>query len=370
MDNKQLKVVPRRALESIRPYTPGKPIEDVKRELGIDDVIKMASNENPLGPSPKALEAMARAVGSVNFYPDGNCFEIKKAICALNGVEPDQVIVGNGSDEVIKLLAEAFINEGDRGIMADPSFSEYDFALTLMGGETVRVPLDGDFRHDLTAMAEAIDERTKMVFLCNPNNPTGTIVGQREVDAFLDRVPDHVVVVFDEAYHEYVQSDDYPRGLQYVKEGRANVIVLRTFSKIYGLSGLRVGYGVGHPELIGWLYRAREPFNVNSIAQAGARAGLGDDEHVRASVQINEAGKVYLYGELDRLGLSYTPTEANFIWLDTGRPCVPLFEALMQKGVIVRTGNVFGYDSWIRVTVGTPDQNERFIQALEEVLAG
>lgn len=364
----QRKFRARAALQGIRPYTPGKPIEEVKRELGIDDVIKMASNENPLGPAPKAVKAMGEALGQVHFYPDGNCFSLKEALSAHRGVETGQIIVGNGSDEIIKLLAETFINEGDNAVMADPSFSEYEFAVTLMGGVLKKVPLAEGFRHDLPAMLEAIDERTRLVFFCNPNNPTGTIVGRREVEEFMDRVPDHVVVVFDEAYQEYVESPDYLSGLEYVKAGRDNVMVLYTFSKIYGMGGLRIGYGIANSELMGWVYRTREPFNVNSLAQAGAQAALSDGEHVRVSRETNRSGARYLYDQFGEMGLPFTGSETNFIWVNVRTDCKEVFTGLMKRGVIVRTGDIFGYPEYIRVTIGTPAQNERFIRALRDVL--
>lgn len=358
----------RKALQDIKPYTPGKPIEEVKRELGIDDVIKLASNENPLGPSPKALEAMRGAIESVNLYPDGTCFYLKREIAAKHGISPQQIIVGNGSDEVIKLLAEAFIEEGDNAIMAEPSFSEYDFAVTLMGGTLKKIPLDAHFAHDLDAMLDAVDERTKMIFLCNPNNPTGTIVTREQTDAFMERVPQDVIVVFDEAYHEYAMSDDYPHGLDYVKQGYPNVVVMYTFSKIYGLAGLRVGYSIASEELLGWVYRAREPFNVNAVAQAGALGAIHDEEHVARSRRVNAAGAEYIYGALDEMGLPYVRTDTNFIWIDVRQDCMEVFEKMLKKGVIVRSGNVFGYPNHIRVTVGTMPQNERFVDTLRDVL--
>lgn len=358
----------RMALNNIKPYTPGKPIEEVKRELGIDDVIKLASNENPLGPSKKAVEKMKDAIEKVNLYPDGTCFYLKQEIAASKGVKPSQVIVGNGSDEIIKLLAEAFIEPGDNAIMADPSFSEYDFAVSLMGGFLKKIPLTDTFKHDLDAMSAAIDEKTKLIFICNPNNPTGTIVTKQEIDAFLDRVPENVVVIFDEAYHEYAVSDEYPHGLDYVKAGWENVAVMYTFSKIYGLAGLRIGYTIADEALLSWVYRAREPFNVNSVAQAAALGAIHDNEHVEMSRKVNLEGAAYIYGELSDMGLDYVETNTNFIWINVKQDDRVVFDKMLQKGVIIRTGNVFGYPNYIRVTVGTMDENKRFIKALKEVL--
>jgi histidinol-phosphate aminotransferase len=356
----------REQILAIKPYVPGKPVEEVERELGISGVIKLASNENPLGPSPSSVAILREMADKVATYPDGNCYYLKNALAESLGVLPANLIVGNGSDEVIKLIAEAFLNDGEETIMADPSFSEYDFATKIMGGKTIPVPTK-NLTHDLDAMAAAVTEKTKLIFVCNPNNPTGTKVGKAETDAFLDKLPQGIITVFDEAYFEYVTDEDYPQTLDYVHAGR-DVIVLRTFSKIYGLAGLRIGYGVAKPELLGLLSRVREPFNVNMLAQAAALAALGDNDHVLRSRELNNEGKVYLGGEFDRLGLPYMPTHANFFWVQIKADCQQAFSKLMRRGVIVRTGDIFGHPDVIRVTIGTPEQNRRFIAALEEVL--
>ncbi|MDN5344572.1 MAG: histidinol-phosphate aminotransferase [Clostridia bacterium] len=358
----------REAILAIKPYVPGKPIEEVQRELGVKDVIKLASNENPLGPSPEAVQALREASERAYLYPDGNCYYLKDALGDKLGVTAENIIVGNGTDEIIKMLAEAYINPGDEVVVADPTFSEYEFAAQVMGGRAIKVPCRS-FRHDLKAMAAAITPRTRLVFICNPNNPTGTIIGQVVLDTFLHEVPPSVLVVLDEAYADYVTAEHYPDSLAYVRGGRANIIVLRTFSKIYGLAGLRVGYGVAVPEIIRDLNRVREPFNVNLLAQAAALAALGDEAHIRKSREINDEGKGYLYEQFAALGLQYVPTESNFIFVDLQRDSRKVFQELLKKGVIVRTGDIFGYDTFLRVTVGTPRQNERFIQALREVLA-
>jgi histidinol-phosphate aminotransferase len=356
----------RQQILSIKPYTPGKPVEEVERELGITDVIKLASNENPLGPSPASVAIMQEMIGKVAAYPDGNCYYLKNALAEALGVTPGHLIVGNGSDEIIKLIAEAFLDEGEEAVVANPTFSEYDFAVKIMGGRTVEVP-SRNLGHDLEAMAAAVTEKTKLIFVCNPNNPTGTKVGKEEVKKLMDRLPKGVITIFDEAYYEYVTEEDYPQTLDLVREGR-DVIVLRTFSKIYGLAGLRIGFGVASPELIGMLMRVKEPFNVNMLAQAAALAALGDQEHVINSRELNEAGKAYLYGEFERLGLFYEPTHANFIWLQVKADCKTVFAKLLRRGVIIRTGDIFGAPDVIRVTIGTPPQNKRFIEALTEVL--
>ncbi|MFA5536385.1 MAG: histidinol-phosphate transaminase [Bacillota bacterium] len=358
----------RQALTNIKPYVPGKPIEEVKREYGLKDVIKLASNENPLGPSPRAVKAIRGFLEEINLYPDGSCYNLTKDLGDLLGMEPSSLIIGNGSDEILKLLAETFINEGDEAIMAEPSFSEYDFCVNLMAGKMIKVPVDRDYVHDLAQMAAAITDKTKLIFICNPNNPTGTIASGDRIKEFMERVPDNVIVVFDEAYFEYVNDPDYSSGLDYVKEGRKNVIVLRTFSKVYGLSGLRIGYGIANPGLIEWVSRAREPFNVNSLAQIGAEAALGDEGFLTESLSLNEQGKKYLYQEFRQRDLDYIPTQANFIFVDLKVDSKKVFKRLLEQGVIIRTGDIFGYPDYIRVTIGKQAENERFIRALDKAL--
>ncbi len=356
----------REAIMAIKPYVPGKPVEEVERELGITDVIKLASNENPLGPSPAAVETLQETAAKVYLYPDGNCYYLKEALVEHTGFAADSIIVGNGSDEIIELIAKTFINPGEEAVVADPTFSEYDFAVKLMGGKTVFVPLK-DQTHDLEGMLAAVTEKTKLIFICNPNNPTGTIVKREAVEELLSRLPGHVIAVFDEAYYEYVEDADYPQTVDYVREGH-NVIVLRTFSKIYGLAGLRVGYGISRPDIIALLYRVKEPFNVNLPAQAAAIAALKDKEHLEKSRAVNAKGRDYLYRELEKRGLYYQPTNANFIWMDVKADSQQVFAKLLRRGVIVRTGDIFGAPSMLRVTIGTPEENKRFIAALDEVL--
>lgn len=352
----------------IRPYVPGKPIEEVERELGIgsQDIIKLASNENPAGPSPLAVAAMCREAQRTNIYPDSHCHQLKQALAGHLGVTPRHIIVGNGSDEVLRMIAEAFLNPGEEVVYGVPTFSEYEFVTRVMGGETVEVPLRSQ-TYDLEAIAERITGRTKLVIICNPNNPTGTIVGREEVERFLRRLPEQVLAVFDEAYFDYVTSPDFPETLEYVRQGR-KVIVLRTFSKIYALAGLRVGYGVAEPEIIDCLMRVREPFNVNSLAQAAALASLADPGYREKARQANIEGRDYLYRELREIGLEFTPTQANFIFIRLPVPGAEVFEALLRRGVIVRPCQSFGCPEHIRVTIGTGEQNRRFIAALRRVL--
>lgn len=356
----------RTCIERITPYVPGKPIDEVKREFGISDVIKLASNENPLGPSPAACKAMANAAANMAIYPDGACFALKEKLAAHLGVPAGSLVIGNGSDEVIKLIAEAFLDSGDEGVYADPSFSEYPYVLRLMGAKECVIPLV-DFTHDLDAMADAVGDATKIVFVCNPNNPTGTIVDGPSLQAFVDKIPQDVLIILDEAYYEYVDDPSYPQTLAWALE-RPNIVVLRTFSKVYGLAGLRVGYGVANPKLAAWINRVKEPFNVNAMGQIAAIAALEDQDHVQRSIEVNRQGKGYLYDEFKKLGLKYVPTQANFIYVDLARPCDAVFKGLLKQGVIIRKGDAFGQPTFIRVTIGTQEQNQRFIGALEAVL--
>ncbi len=358
----------REAILAIKPYVPGKPIEEVRRELGIEEVIKLASNENPLGPSPKGIEALKASLDNVFMYPDGSSFKLKKSLAEHLGLESANILAGNGADEIIKLIAEAYLNPGEEVIVPKPTFSEYEFATKVMGGQCVCSPLGGDFRLQLQDMAQRITDTTKLIFVCNPNNPTGTIVTDGEIRAFLSQVPEDIVVIFDEAYCEYVTDPNYMDTVELVKQGLPNVIVLRTFSKIYGLAGLRVGYALGHQNLIAAIERVREPFNVNLLGQVAAAAAIGDADHVAATRANNEAGKQYLYQQFEALGLKYTPSETNFIWVDTGMNSKELFEKLLRKGVIIRTGDIFGHDTFIRVTIGLPEENAKFVHALTELL--
>ncbi|MGC7847153.1 histidinol-phosphate transaminase [Desulforudis sp. 1088] len=349
---------------SLAVYKPGKPIEEVQRELGLERVIKLASNENPLGPSPRAVEAVSRAIGEVHRYPDGSAYRLKRALAAALDVEPEAVLLANGSNEVVQQLSLAVLDEGDEAVMPVPSFPRYEPLARLMKAEPVEVPLT-DYRLDLEAMATRISPRTKIVYICNPNNPTGTIVRKDEFETFLDKLPPRVLVVMDEAYFEYVDDPLYPDGLDYFRRGR-NVIVLRTFSKIYGLAGLRVGYAIGSPDLIAYLERVREPFNVNALAQTAALAALGDREFVRRSQDLAREGKRFLYSAFTSRGISYVPSEANFIFFDAGRPEQEVFRRMLRRGVIVRGG--FGYPTMLRVTIGTPDENAVFIEAFDGTL--
>jgi histidinol-phosphate aminotransferase len=350
----------------IRPYRPGKPIEEVEREYGISNAIKLASNENPLGPSPKAVAAMQEAAPKMALYPEDTCFYLKRDLAAHLGVPEDWLMLGNGSDEVLHCVGLAFLSPGDEVLQADPSFVMYETNTHLNGATPVVVPLK-NHRFDLDAMASRLSDRTKVVFICNPNNPTGSIVTKDELSAFMEKVPPKAIVVFDEAYVEYVESPSFPDTLEYVRQGR-NCVVARTFSKIYALAGLRVGYGIAPPHIVRYLQQVRPPFNVNTMAQVAARASLADPDQVARSRRVNSEGKRFLYAAFERMGLQYVPTEANFIWVDTRVDSRAVFEGLIRRGVIVRTGDVFGMPTFIRVTIGVQEQNQRFVEALEELL--
>ncbi|WP_408956523.1 histidinol-phosphate transaminase [Natroniella sp. ANB-PHB2] len=356
----------RQEILKIEPYVPGKPIEEVKRELGLEEVIKLASNENPLGPAPQAIKKMKEAAKQVNIYPDGNVHYLRQKLAAKVGVREEELIFGNGSDELLALLAQTFITEQAEVIIAGTTFSEYRFATNIMGGKIVSVPLK-DYAHDLEAMAAAITPNTKLIFICNPNNPTGTIVTKEEVDNFLKQVPDDVLVIFDEAYYEYVDNPAYPETVNYLAN-HENIIILRTFSKAYALAGLRIGYGIANQKLIDYIDRVRQPFNVNLMAQKAAIASLEAEEHLAKSVELNQSGKEYLYQEFDKLGLEYLPTSSNFILVDLAQDSAWVFQELMERGIIIRNMESFGYQDKIRVTVGLPEENQVFITQLKEVL--
>jgi histidinol-phosphate aminotransferase len=331
----------------LEPYQPGKPIEELERELGIHGSIKLASNESPLGPSAKAVAAVRAAAAEVHRYPDGASFALRQRLSAELGVAGEQIVFGAGADEVLELLAKAFLGRGDEAVFAWPSFAMYPIVVKGMGANPVAVPLSADLAHDLDAMTAAITPRTKLVFVCNPNNPTGTSVGAEAFDRFVSGLPEDVVLAVDEAYAEYARRPDFPRSLEWVGR-RPGTIVLRTFSKIYGLAGLRVGYGVADAELAGYLQRARHPFNVNRLAEVAALAALDDAEHAEASRRANDEG----------------PTDANFLLARTGSG---VHEELLREGVIVRPLGGFGMPDHIRISVGLPEENERLVKTLKRL---
>jgi histidinol-phosphate aminotransferase len=354
-------------LRDLVPYEPGKPIEDVARELGMDadSVIKLASNENPLGPSPKALEAMRKAVVDVNIYPDGGGWKLRNAIAGKVGLAMENVVLGNGSNEIIEFVGHAFLKPGDEIIAAEHAFVVYKLMATLFGADTIEVN-DPDFVHDLDGMADAVTERTREIFIANPNNPTGTMVGQEEIDRFMERVPENVIVIFDEAYHEFL--DNPPDTLKFVREGR-NVVVMRTFSKIQGLAGLRIGYGLAPAALASILQKTRQPFNANSIAQAGALAALLDTDHQARTKGITDTGRCFFEDSFAAMNLEYVPSRANFVLVKVGDGD-GVFDAMLRRGVIVRAMRGYKLPEWVRISIGTEEDNQRCIAVLQEVLAG
>ncbi len=344
-------------------YEPGKPIEYVARELGLDPagIIKLASNENPFGPSPRAVAAARRALEQGEVYPDGGCFELRQKLARAYGLGADQFVIGNGSNEIIELLGHAFVSAGDEVVMGAPAFVVYKLVTLLFGAKAVEVPLR-EWRHDLQAIAAAITPRTKLVYVCTPNNPTGTANTEAELLAFARALPDHVIGVFDEAYAEFLERAPDLRPL--IAEGR-KVVCLRTFSKIYGLASLRIGYGYASAELCALLNRVRQPFNVNAIAQAAAVAALNDAEFAAKTARENRAGLAQLERGCRELGLEFVPSEANFMLVKVGDG-MKAFEALQRHGVIVRPVKSYGLPEWVRVTVGTREQNERFLAELKK----
>ncbi len=356
----------RETIKRIVPYSPGKSSAEVMQELGIEKVTKLASNENPLGPSSLAVAAMREIAEDVFVYPDPQCIDLTEKLSERLDVPPETIIVGRGSDEVLHMLGLGFVNEGENLIFSSPPFAMYPITARLMGAEE-RVIEHREFRHDLDAMADAVDEKTKLIFIPTPYNPLGTSVPAEEVDEFMDRVPDTCIVVFDEAYFEYVDDPAYPDTLDYVREGR-RCAVLRTFSKAWALAGLRVGYGVMPEDIATVLKQVREPFNVGMMAQAAALASLDDPEQVERSVVNNRTGKEYLYEQFDDMGLEYVPTQSNFVMVNVEMDSAECFDALMHHGVTVRTGDIFDLPTWIRVTIGLPEENKRFIAALRDVL--
>ena len=362
---KKIRDLIRPNIVNIQPYPPGKPIEDVKREFGLKEVIKMASNENALGPSPKAIEAIKKAANTVSLYPDGNAYYLKQKLAQKLGVNADEILLGNGTDEVIRVITETFLNPGEEVVIAWPGFVVYSIATDVMDGTLKRTPLR-NYTHDLEAMLKAVTNKTKLIFIANPNNPTGTMVNKDEVESFMKKVPEDVIVVFDEAYYEYA-NEDFPQTFQYFKQGR-NVIILRTFSKIYGLAGLRVGYGIARKEMLVEMNRVRQPFNVNRIAQVAAIAALDDSEHVKKSIAMNEEGKKFLYKEFESMGLEYVPTAANFILVNVERDGRKVYEQLLKEGVIVRPVDNYDLPNFLRVTICKPSENKKFVESLKKVL--
>lgn len=358
-------------IETLPVYEPGKPIEEVARELGFSDIaeiIKVASNENELGPSPKAMKAMAAAATEMHRYPDGGCFYLKEKLAGKLGVKPQNLLFGSGSNELIEFLGHVYLGAGTNLVMSEGAFVVYRLVAMLFNAKVIAAPMK-KFGHDLDAMLAAVTPETRMVIICNPNNPTGTIVSPAKIKAFLKKLPANVLAVFDEAYFELMPDADKPDLIKEIQKGRENVIVLRTFSKAYGLAGLRIGYAVGHEKLIGLLNRVRQPFNVNAMAMAAAFAALDDDKHLAKTRKTNFQGLELFAKELPKIagGLEFVPSYANFILVKTGNGR-KVFGELQKKKVIVRPMDGYGLPEWIRITIGTPAQNRAVLKALREIL--
>jgi len=359
-------------IASLKPYEPGKPIEEVERELGITGSIKLASNENPLGPSPAAIEALREHAAGVHIYPDGGAFRLKQALSEFHGISADEIVTGNGSNEVLELVVRTFCEPGDSAVISDYSFIAYRLILQAANVEVRSVPMADGLVHELEAMADAVDETTKVVFVANPNNPTGTHVGRAALERFLRAVDERVVVVLDEAYVEYVQAEDWASGVD-LRDLRERLVVCRTFSKCYGLAGLRVGYGIAPPDLVDYVNRVREPFNCNLLGQYAAVAAIGDQGFVERSVASNEAGRAQLekgLADLADLGVRWTPSQTNFLLVETPRHGREVYDAMLRRGVIVRPVGGYGLHDYLRITIGTREQNQKCLDALTKSVGG
>jgi histidinol-phosphate aminotransferase len=356
-------------VQKLSPYVPGKPVDELARELGLDPqrIVKLASNENPLGPSPKAIEAIKAELAELTRYPDGNGFELKQKIAKRCAASIEQVTLGNGSNDILELAARAYLAPGLNAVFSEHAFAVYPLVTQAVGAEGCAVPAVS-WGHDLNAMLKAIDKNTRIVFLANPNNPTGTWFGPQALAAFLKAVPEHVLVVLDEAYIEYAEGNALPDGLSYLAS-HSNLLISRTFSKAYGLASLRVGYAVSSVQIADVLNRVRQPFNVNSLALAAACASMDDVEYLERSRQANDEGMAQLERGFQDLELSWIPSKGNFIAVDLGRPAAPIYQALLEEGVIVRPVTGYGMPTFLRVSIGTKDENSLFLGALAKVLA-
>ncbi len=355
----------RKNILNVMPYVAGKPIEETKRQLALKDVIKLASNENPLGASPLALSAIKKNLPGINRYPDSSSFYLKKRLSKYLNLEPSNLVLGNGSDELIDVIIKTFVEEDENIVTAETTFLEYKIIAQVNNRKIITVALRY-FKYDLEAIKKNINKKTKLIFIANPNNPTGTYVTKYELQEFMNSLGQNIILVLDEAYDTFIDVDDFPNSLSYLKT--ANIIVLKTFSKAYGLAGLRIGYAIARPEFISYMERARQPFNVNLLAQAAATAALGDKNFLRKTRKIILEGKNYLYDQLSRLGIAYVPSAANFILIDTGKDGAGIFKDMLKYGVIVREMKQYGLKNFIRVTIGTKKENERFIKVFKKVL--
>jgi len=359
-------IKPNSFVGNLIPYIPGKPVEELEREIGIRDAVKIASNENPLGPSPLAVEAVKEAVSSLNRYPDGDAFYLKEKLSSKLGISPETLIFGNGSNDVIDIAARTFMKPGDEAIFGEYAFIVYPIVTQAVGAKAVISPMP-DYTHDLRDMYSRITEKTKIIFIANPNNPTGTMVKRGEFEWFLDKVPEDILVLMDEAYFEYVDDQDYPNSLEYQNTDKS-ILTVRTFSKIYGLAGLRLGYGIASKEIISNMQRIRQPFNSNSLSQVGAIAALDDKEHIEKTKEVNSEGLTYVTQELKKLDIPYAPSYTNFVLIDIGDDPMPVYNSLLREGVIVRPVMGYGLKTHLRVTIGVSEENDKFISGIKKVL--
>jgi len=361
----KLKVAPH--ISTLVPYPPGKPIEELEREYGISGSIKLASNENAWGPSPKAVAAIKNGLQNLHRYPDGSCYYLSHALSEKIGVDPKELVFGNGSNEIIGLLITAFLQPGEEVVTSHPTFLMYQKLVQVQGGVNKVVELDGEMHHDLGAILAQVTPETRMIFLDNPNNPTGTIINRDNFASFMEKLPERILVVLDEAYVDFVEPELRIDVLAYIRQGKP-VAALRTFSKAYGISGLRLGYGIMNPEIADYLNRVRQPFNVNSLAQIGGIAALSDDEHYRMTLQKTREGIEWLSREVEKLGCRAMETHTNFFLIDVKGDAKKLYENMLHKGVIVRPMQAYGYPDYIRITVGRKEENQRFINTLAQSL--
>ena len=354
----------RKEIRNLPLYVPGKPIDEVKRELGLSEIIKLASNENPWGPSPQAIVAMREAVGEIHRYPDAGAFTLKSALGESYGLSSDHLLLGNGSEEIVQMIAKAFFRPEEEILMGKPSFPRYETVSRLMGAIPIEIPLEEGY-YPLQGLLSRITEKTRAIFLCNPNNPTGTVLSEIDLRAFVAQVPPHILLIFDEAYIEFSELNF--SGLAFLEERRP-IIVLRTFSKAFGLAGIRLGYAIARPELTDAMNRVREPFNSNAVALAGALAAWQDKSYLQETIQKNAEERRYMSGRLLQLGARIYPTETNFIFAFFENSSISLSQKLLERGIIVRPGAVFGFPAALRITFGTHEENEKFIHALEEIM--
>ncbi|QQY80117.1 histidinol-phosphate aminotransferase [Keratinibaculum paraultunense] len=358
----------RKELSKLQPYVPGKPIEEVQKEYGLTDVVKLASNENQLGPSPKAVEAVKNELKNLNIYPDAGAMELRHALAEKYGLEYENIVVGNGGEQVLQIIAQTFINTGDEAIMADTTFGIYSNSVTHMGGIPVEIPLTKDYKHDFKAFVENVNDKTKLIYVCNPNNPIPNIMAKEEINYLVDNVPEDVVIVFDEAYYDFARvNPDYPETLEILNK-RPNTIILRTFSKVSGLAAVRVGFALTSKEIATEMSKVKGVFNVNRLAQVAALAALEDQEHIDKTVELNYKSLKIMEEAFDDLGLEYVKSNANFTWVNIGISSKDVFEELLKRGVIIRPGHLWGWDNWLRVSTGTVEQTEKFITELKNIL--